>query len=163
MLEFAKKLNFDLDGVQHPQATLIIKTDDAALIAAITDTVRRFNDTPRVIEEATIPAEDAEKLVVGELNLFTELPEDNNIKASRNAARRSVEVIFEGMPQTVRFKTLGELYLYMTGLNSARAGKPATHIHRLNAKRLPNRPQIVNILRMDRTGREYTPTARKAN
>ena len=45
LLEFAKKITVDLAGQETPAQTLIIKTDDVALIAAITDTVRRFNDT----------------------------------------------------------------------------------------------------------------------
>lgn len=164
MLEFAKKLNFDLDGVQHPQATLIIKSDDNALIAAVTETVRKFAKLPRVIEEATIPAEDAEKLVVSELNLFAQDYEDSKGKMSRNVARRRVEAIFADLPTSVSFRTLGDLYKYMTGKDTSRAGKPDTHIRVLNKKRLPNRPPLVKIIRMDAAGREYVPgTAGKAN
>lgn len=155
MLEFAKKITVDLAGQETPAQTLIIKTDDAALIAAITDTVRRFNDTRWVIKEATIPAEDCNKLVSQELSLFSQLPDESHIKATRNSARRRVEAIFEGLPQSVPFRTLGDLYVYMTGKDTARANSPATHLRMLNKKRLPNKPVIVDLIRMDRAGRKY--------
>ena len=164
MIEFAKKVNIDLDGVQHPQVTLIIKTDDNALIAAVTETVRKFSHVQHVIEEATIPAEDAKKLVISELNLFAQYDEDNKVKTSRNVARRRVEAIFADLPTSVSFRTLGDLYKYMTGKDTSRAGKPDTHIRMLNKKRLPNRLPLVKIIRTDAAGREYVPgTARKAN
>jgi hypothetical protein len=163
MLEFAKKLNFDLNGVQHPQVTLIVKSDDPALIAAVTETVRKFSKVQRVIEEATIPAEDASKLVISELNLFPQEDTDYKGKISRYVAKRRVEAIFADLPTSVSFRTLGDLYKYMTGKDTSRAGKPETHIRMLNKKRLPNRLPIVRIIRMDAAGREYTPTARKAN
>ena len=164
MVEFAKKVNFDLDGVQHPQVTLIVKSDDVALIAAVTETVRKFAKVQRVIEEATIPAEDASKLVMSELNLFAQDTEEIKVKASRYVARRRVEAIFADLPSSVSFRTLGDLYKYMTGKDTSRAGKPETHIHMLNKKRLPNRLPIVKIIRMDAAGREYIPgIARKAN
>ena len=164
MLEFAKKMNFDLDGVQHPQATLIIKSDDNALIAAVTETVRKFAKIQRVIEEATIPAEDAEKLVVSELNLFAQDYEDSKGKMSRNVARRRVEAIFADWPTSVSFRTLGDLYKYMTGKDTSRAGKPETHLRMINKMRLPNRLPLVKIIRMDAAGREYVPgRAGKAN
>jgi hypothetical protein len=155
MLEFAKKINIDLDGNQHPSVTLIVKTDDNALITAITDTVRRFNNASRVIEEATIPAEDCNKLVSQELSLFSQLPDENTVKTTRNVACRRVEAIFEGLPQSVPFRTLGDLYVYMTGKDTARGNSPATHLRMLNKKRLPNKPVIVDLIRMDRAGRKY--------
>lgn len=158
MIEFAKKITVDLNGAELPEQTLIIKTDDAALISTVTDTVRRFSNARRVIEEATVPAEDAQKLVTQELNLFCDTADDLHIKSSRNVARRHVEAVFEDFPQSVPFRTLGALYKFMTGKDTARAGKPETHLRMLNKKRLPNRPRIVNIIRMDRAGREYQNT-----
>lgn len=155
MIEFAKKITVDLTGAELPEQTLIIKTDDIALIAAITDTVRRFSEARRVLEEATIPADDAQKLVVSELNLFAQEVEESKVKLSRNVARRHVEAVFEDFPQSIPFKTLGELYKWMTGKDTSRAGCPATHLRMLNKKRLPNRPKIVNIIRMDVRGHEY--------
>ena len=161
MIEFAKKIAFDALMQEHPAQTLIIKTDDMALVKAITATVQQFSNARKVIEEATLPAEDARKLVVSELSLFSENSEDNKVKASRNVAKRHVEAVFEDFPQSVPFRTLGELYKWMTGKDTSRAGCPATHLRMLNKKRLANRPKIVNIIRMDVAGREYTN--RKAN
>lgn len=161
MIEFVRKQNFDLEGNQQPETMLIVKTDDVALITAITDTVRRFNTARRVIEEATIPAEDCNKLIVSELALFTETPEESKVKTSRHVPKRHVEAVFEDFPQSVPFRTLGALYKWMTGKDTSRAGSPATHLRMLNKKRLANRPKIVNIIRMDVAGREYTN--RKAN
>ena len=155
MVEFAKKVNIDLDGNAHEQVTLVVKTDDKALIASITDTVRRFVNAKRIIEEATIPAEDANKVVMQELNLFIEDANTNKVKASRYAAKRHVEAVFADLPQTVPFRTLGDLYKYMTGRDTSRAGKPETHVHVLNKKRLPNRLPLVKIIRLDAQGREY--------
>lgn len=160
MIEFAKKLNLDLNGVQHPQVTLVVKTDDNALIAAITDTVRRFSEVRHIMEEATIPADDCNKLVTQELNLFAENPADVAFKQSRNVARRHVEAVFEDFPQSIPFRTLGELYKWMTGKDTSRAGCPATHLRMLNKKRLANRPKIVNIIRMDVRGNEYQNNAK---
>ena len=155
MIEFAQKITVDLTGAELPEQTLIVRTDDTALIAAITDTVRRFSEVRRVLEETTIPADDASKLVVSELNLFSQEVEESKIKLSRNVARRHVEAVFEDFPQSIPFKTLGELYKWMTGKDTSRAGCPATHLRMLNKKRLPNRPKIVNIIRMDVRGHEY--------
>ena len=155
MIEFAKKLNLDLNGVQHPQVTLVVKTDDTALIAAVTDTVRRFSNAHRVMEEATIPADDARKLVISKLNFFPQEVEESKVKLSHNVARRHVEAVFEDFPQSIPFRTLGELYKWMTGKDTSRSGCPATHLRMLNKKRLPNRPKIVEIIRMDVRGNEY--------
>ena len=164
MIEFAKKVTVDLNGTELPEQTLIIKSDDVAMIAAITAIVRKFSNVHRIIEEATIPADDCNKLVTQELNLFSELPEDSKVKLSRNVARRRVEAIFADLPTSVSFRTLGDLYKYMTGKDTSRAGKPDTHIRMLNKKRLPNRLPLVKIIRTDAAGREYVPgTARKAN
>lgn len=162
MIEFKKSIDFDQLGKENPVQRLIIETDDHVLIKAITETVCRFTIARKIIEEATIPADEAKKLITQELNLFAENAENNKVKSSRNVARRHVEAVFEGLSQTVPFKTLGELYKYMTGSNTARSGCPETHIRMLNKKRLPNRPKIVNIIRMDIKGHEYT-TSRKAN
>lgn len=161
MIEFAKKIAFDALMQEHPAQTLIIKTDDMALVKAITATVQQFSSARKVIEEATLPTEDARKLVVSELSLFSENAEDVKVKASRNVAKRHVEAVFEDFPQSIPFRTLGELYKWMTGKDTSRAGCPATHLRMLNKKRLSNRPKIVNIIRMDVAGREYTN--RKAN
>ena len=155
MLEFAKKITVDLTGAELPEQTIIIKSDDAALIAAITDTVRRFSNARRVIKEASIPADDCNKLLAQELNLFTETATDVSFKQSRNVARRHVEAVFEDFPQSIPFRTLGELYKWMTGKDTSRAGCPATHLRMLNKKRLANRPKIVDIIRMDVRGHEY--------
>ena len=155
MIEFAKKVTVDLSGAELPEQTLIVKTDDAALIAAVTDTVRRFNNARRVMEEATIPADDVKKLVISELNLFPQEVEESKVRLSRNVARRHVEAVFEDFPQSIPFRTLGELYKWMTGKDTSRAGCPATHLRMLNKKRLPNRPKIVEIIRMDVRGNEY--------
>lgn len=164
MIDFSKQIAFDALGQERPEQTLIIKTDDYALIAAVSDTVRRFTTTRKVMEEATIPAQDAVKMVSQELNLFTESADETRIKSSRHAARRHVEAVFDGLAQTVPFHTLGDLYKYMTGKDTSRAGRPDTHVRMINRKRLPNRPQLVNILRMDVAGREYVNTkTAKAN
>lgn len=153
--EFVKKMNYDLNEVPSDLVTLVIRTDDTAMIAAITDTVRRFHSARRVIEEATIPADDCNKMIAQELNLIVENPDEVPFKHSRNVARRHVEAVFEDFPQSIPFRTLGELYKWMTGKDTARANKPETHIRMLNKKRLPNRPKIVNIIRMDVRGNEY--------
>lgn len=155
MIEFAKKVTVDLNGAELPEQTLIIKSNEPALIAAVTDIVRKFSNAQHIIEEATIPAEDAQKLVVSELALFPQDVEELKYKQSRNVARRHVEALFEDFPQTVPFRTLGDLYKWMTGSDTARSGCPATHLRMLNKKRLPNRPKIVNIIRMDVRGKEY--------
>jgi hypothetical protein len=164
MIDFTKTIAFDALGQERPEQTLIIKTDDYALIVAVSDTVRRFATTRKVLEEATLPAEETVKLVAQELNLFTESADETRIKSSRNVARRHVEAVFDGLPQTVPFHTLGDLYKYMTGKDTSRSGRPDTHVRMINRKRLPNRPQLVNILRMDVAGREYVNTkTAKAN
>lgn len=161
MIEFAKKIAFDALMQEHPAQTLIIKTDDLALVKAITATVQQFSNARKVIEEATLPADDMQKLIVSELALFTETPEESKVKTSRYVPKRHVEAVFEDFPQSVPFRTLGALYEWMTGKDTSRAGSPATHLRMLNKKRLANRPKIVNIIRMDVAGREYTN--RKAN
>lgn len=153
--EFCKKVNYDLNETPSETVTLVIRTDDTAMIAAITDTVRRFHSVRRVIEEATIPADDCNKMIAQELNLIVENPDEVPFKHSRNVARRHVEAVFEDFPQSIPFRTLGELYKWMTGKDTSRAGCPTTHLRMLNKKRLPNRPKIVDIIRMDVKGQQY--------